>query len=439
MNKSKKNCLKKKFKVLQKIRKVKGTKDLLGDEILSHNFIIRKFEELCKFYNYKQITTPILENSDVFTKSLGLSSDIVSKEMYNFVDQGNDNLVLRPEGTAAIARAIITNSLEQDLNKFFYYGPMFRREKPQSGRLRQFHQVGLEYIGSDSYLTDLEVIITAENFLEKLNIRDKLILQINSLGNLKSRINYNESLKKFLDKNISSLSEISKERLKKNPLRVLDSKEQKDQDVVQNSPSIIDYLDDESKKNFESLINGLEKLNISYKINRFLVRGLDYYNHTAFEYITNEKKSQNTVLAGGRYNGLVSSLGGKDLSGIGWAAGIERIGMQIKNYDFKEKKKICFFSTNTDLDLEILKLINSMKFTNTFIMHFINTGNLKKKFAKANKIGAHGCIVFGEDEWKLKKVIWKDFSSGKQELVNLDNIYEFLNKDFCKKDSVNKR
>ena len=420
----------KKFRNLQKFRTVKGTKDLLGEEILSHNFIIGRFEELCRSLNFEQISTPILENSEIFTRSLGSSSDIVTKEMYNFVDQGNDSLVLRPEGTAAIARAVITNSLEQDINKFFYHGPMFRREKPQSGRLRQFHQVGVEYLGSSSYLTDLEIIILAERFLKSLNIRNKLILEINSLGNKKSRFNYNESLKKFLEKNTSSLSEISRSRLEKNPLRVLDSKDQRDQEVIKNSPNIIDYLDDESKNIFESLINGLDKLRIDYRINRFLVRGLDYYNHTAFEYITNEKKSQNTVLAGGRYNGLVASLGGKDLSGVGWAAGIERMELQIKDSERIEKKKICFFSNNSNLDLEVLKIISTLKLRNNFMIHFINTGNLKKKFAKANRIGALGCIVIGEDEWKYKKIIWKDFSTGNQELINLSDIYEFLDKDF---------
>ena len=194
--------------------------------------------------------------------------------MYNFEDQGKEKLVLRPEGTAAIARAVITNSIEHDLNKFFYHGPMFRRERPQSGRLRQFHQVGIEYVGTNNILSDLEVIILAEEFLKNLKIREKLVLEINSLGNEISRKKYNEALKNYLKENFSQLSELSKERLKKNPLRVLDSKEENDIKIVQNSPSIIDFLDDESKSMFEDLINGLEKLSIKYQINRYLVRGL---------------------------------------------------------------------------------------------------------------------------------------------------------------------
>ena len=385
--------------------------------------------------NFQQITTPILENCEIFTRSLGLTSDIVSKEMYNFVDQGNDRLVLRPEGTAAIARAVITNSLEQDLNKFFYSGPMFRRERPQSGRLRQFHQVGVEYIGSQNHLTDIEIILLAEKFLKDLKIRQKLTLEINSLGNEKSRYNYNISLKEFFEKNKFKLSEISRDRLDKNPLRILDSKEKMDQEVIKNAPNIIDYFDEESKIFFEELVSSLDKLKIDYKINRFLVRGLDYYNHTAFEYITTEKKSQNTVLAGGRYNGLIKNLGGKDLSGVGWAAGIERIQMQLENFEGIEVKKICVFSTDRKLDIEILKMISNLKLKDTLNINFLNAGSLKKKFTKANKMGALGCLIFGEDEWKSKKVIWKDFNSGNQKLINFDNINEFLIKDNYKNKS----
>ena len=413
------------------MKKVKGTRDLLGNQIILHNYIIAKFSKLCNSLNFSQISTPILEYCEIFSKSLGLSSDIVSKEMYSFEDQGKEKLVLRPEGTAAIARAIITNSLEQDLNKFFYHGPMFRRERPQSGRLRQFHQVGIEYIGSNNCLSDLEVIILAEEFLKDLKIRKKLVLEINSLGNEISREKYNESLKSYLKDNFTHLSDLSKERLMKNPLRVLDSKEENDIQIVQNSPNIVDYLDDESKKMFEDLINGLEKLNINYNINRYLVRGLDYYNHSAFEYVTEEKKSQNTVLAGGRYNQLFASIGGKDLSGVGWAAGVERIEMQINNLKNKDEK-ICFFATNKELDLEVLKIVADLKINSALKIHFINSGNLKKKFSKANKLGAIGSFILGEDEWKIKKITWKDFSSGVQELVELDNIDQFVNKKFFK-------
>ena len=414
---------------MQKIRTVKGTKDLFGSNIRNHNSIQNKFCKLCNFFNYSEISTPILEYSEVFTKSLGVSSDIVSKEMYNFVDQGNESLVLRPEGTAAIARALVTNSLEHKKSKFFYYGPMFRRERPQSGRLRQFHQLGIEYIGKTNYLNDLEVLILAEKFLSEIGIRDELVLEINTLGNKQSRIAYNKALSAFLKKNITQLSDKSKNRLETNPLRILDSKEPQDQQVIRKSPNINDYLDSESKQFFKFLLTGLDKLKIKYKLNRFLVRGLDYYNHTAFEYKMTENKSQNAVLAGGRYDGLVKSFGGDDLSGVGWAAGVERIILKLSSNKSPNEKKICLFSTNDDLNLEILRFKNKIQIRKSLQINFINSGNFKKKISKANKIGAYGCIIFGEEEWKNKKVIWKNFMTGKQKLIDLSSIEDFLNQD----------
>lgn len=414
---------------MQKIKTVKGTKDLFGEAILNHNYIIDEFVKNCKEMSFSQISTPILEHTEVFTSSLGLSSDIVSKEMYSFIDQGDDNLVLRPEGTAAIARALITNSLEHEKNKVFYHGPMFRRERPQSGRLRQFHQVGVEYFGPHSFLSDLEIIILAEKFLKDLGIRESLILEVNSLGNSRSRESYNESLIKFLKKNKDDLSEISKQRFSKNPLRILDSKDRKDIEIMKSSPDIKDYLDKESGLFLEKFINGLDELNIQYKLNRFLVRGLDYYNHTAFEYITHESKSQNTVLAGGRYDGLVKTLGGSDLTGVGWAAGIERIGMMLQGIQYKQSdlKQICIFTMNDELNLEALKIVKNVELKRFLKLHFIKTGNLKKKLAKANKISSVGCLILGEDEWKKNKIIWKNLLNGNQELVDLDNIFNFFN------------
>ena len=426
MSRSKKTCLQKKFNNLQKITTVKGTKDLFGKEILSHNHVVNEFKKYCYEMSFLQISTPILEHSNIFTRSLGLSSDIVSKEMYSFIDQGDDKLVLRPEGTAAIARALITNSLEQNNNKYFYHGPMFRRERPQSGRLRQFHQVGIEYFGLASYLSDIETIILAEKFLNGLGIRESLTLEVNSLGNSESRKAYNKSLIEFLTKNMNDLSKISKERFNKNPLRILDSKDPNDQDVIKSCPDIRDFLDAESKKFLEDLMCGLDELNIKYRFNRFLVRGLDYYNHTAFEYITNENKSQNAVLAGGRYDGLVKTLGGSDLTGVGWAAGIERIVMLLKSVKSSHLRQICIFTMNDRLNIEALKIIKDFEI-NKFKIHFIKGGNLKKKLAKANKMESSGCLILGDDEWKSKKIIWKNFENGNQELINLDNIYNFFN------------
>ena len=318
---------------MQKINTVKGTKDLYGQSLIDHNFISETFKKICESKNYNHISTPIIENAGVFKKTLGLTSDIISKEMYNFIDQGGDDLVLRPEGTAAIARALVSNSLQDELNKkFFYYGPMFRREKPQSGRLRQFHQVGIELFDEKVFFNDVEAIMIANNFLEKIEIRNNVNLEINSLGNFDSREKYKSELIKFFKTKESSLSVESKKKININPLRILDSKIENDKEIIQKAPKLMDYLDEDSLFYFKAIEKNLKVLGIDYTINPYLVRGLDYYNHTAFEFITSEDKSQNTILAGGRYDGLVSSLGGKNISGIGWAAGVERIVMNIKNF-----------------------------------------------------------------------------------------------------------
>lgn len=414
-----------------KLKTVKGTKDLLGDEIESHELVKKEFEGICKSFNFDYISTPILEHREVFTKSLGVSSDIVSKEMYHFKDQGDDELVLRPEGTAAVARALVSNSLEQNVNtKFFYHGPMFRRERPQSGRLRQFHQVGLEYFGQFNVASDLEIIILAERFLEKIGIRRKLNLQINSLGNNESLKEYNKAVKKYFEKESDKLSLTSKNRLTKNPLRILDSKDEKDKRLIEGSPDIREFWDIESRQAFEDITSGFDSMGIDYNFNRFLVRGLDYYNHLAFEYVTKENKSQNTVLAGGRYDGLVQSLGGSDITGVGWAAGIERIVMLIEEKANSRERLICFFASNNNLNKEVLQVMNKIEFCNSIKMQMINSGNLKKKFSKANKFNASACVVFGEEEWKSNKLIFKDLVSGSQSLIDLKDIKEFLNKNF---------
>jgi histidyl-tRNA synthetase len=411
---------------LQKLNSVKGTKDLFGKTILEHDYVLKTFEEVCVFNNFKKISTPILEHENIFVKTLGVSSDIISKEMYHFRDQGGDELVLRPEGTAAIVRALITNSLQEDANKdFYYHGPMFRRERPQSGRLRQFHQVGLEVFGDRNFLDDVRIIILAEKFLSKLKIRSKLKLQINTLGDKKNRQKYIIELQRFLKKNYSRLSSESKKKIEINPLRILDSKDEGDKKLFSNSPQIIDFLDKDSKDFFEEIKKMLISLDIKFDVNPFLVRGLDYYNHTTFEYIFSESKSQNAVLAGGRYDGLVKSLGGKDLCSIGWAAGIERILMIMNKLECNQKI-IGIFTVSNCLKTELLKTYNSLKFNKNVSFNIINGVNFKKKMSKANKLNCYGCLILGEDEWKEKKIIWKNFQTGNQKTISISTLDKFL-------------
>ena len=411
---------------MEKINTVKGTKDLSGINLIMHNQVSEVFSKLCESKNFQEIRTPIIENSKVFKKTLGVASDIILKEMYNFIDQGGEEIVLRPEGTAAVARALITNSMQDNLNKkFYYFGPMFRREKPQTGRLRQFHQVGIEIFDDKNPYNDVESILIAENFLNLLGIRSKVKLEINSLGNLESRKTYIIELLKFLKTNSSKLSNESRKKLETNPLRILDSKNLDDREIIEKSPILINYLDKESKLFFDEIEKNLKNLKIEFFVNPFLVRGLDYYNHTAFEFVTSEDKSQNTILAGGRYDGLVSSLGGNNLSGVGWASGIERIILNLEKIDI-EKKVITIIASSNDLNSYILKVLNLLDPIDGASFHTIYSGNLKKKLIKANKMGCTGCIIIGEEEMKENKIIWKNMVSGSQEKFDIEKMNDFL-------------
>ena len=416
---------------MEKLKTVKGTHDLLEEDFQIIDKIIKDSEEVSRSFNFEKIATPIIEFSDLFSKTLGQGSDIVQKEMYTFIDQGKESITLRPEGTAAVARALISNSLYEKISqKYFYHGPMFRRERPQAGRLRQFHQFGVESFNQESFLCDLEIIILAKKILKTLVLDEELELQLNTLGTYETRLKYKEKLVNFFLKYENDLSSESKIRLKINPLRILDSKNEVDKKISKDAPKIIESLDYESLTFYENIKEGLNKLRIDFVENPNLVRGLDYYNHTAFEFINN-KKGQNAVLAGGRYNGLVSSLGGKNICGVGWAAGIERIAMMMKEKTiFEKRKKICIFTTSEDLNFELYKIFDGLKPLTNISFNIINTGNLKKKFTKANKLDSIGCILLADEEYKKSKLIWKDLATGSQELVEVEKLNEFLSKIF---------
>ena len=416
---------------MEKLKTVKGTHDLLEEDFQIIDKIIKDSEEVSRSFNFEKIATPIIEFSDLFSKTLGQGSDIVQKEMYTFIDQGKESITLRPEGTAAVARALISNSLYEKISqKYFYHGPMFRRERPQAGRLRQFHQFGVESFNQESFLCDLEIIILAKKILKTLVLDEELELQLNTLGTYETRLKYKEKLVNFFLKYENDLSSESKIRLKINPLRILDSKNEVDKKISKDAPKIIESLDYESLTFYENIKEGLNKLRIDFVENPNLVRGLDYYNHTAFEFVNN-KKGQNAVLAGGRYNGLVSSLGGKNICGVGWAAGIERIAMMMKEKTiFEKRKKICIFTTSEDLNFELYKIFDGLKPLTNISFNIINTGNLKKKFTKANKLDSIGCILLADEEYKKSKLIWKDLATGSQELVEVEKLNEFLSKKF---------
>lgn len=419
---------------MSKIKTVKGTHDILEEDFYFFDDVISKATNLCKLLDYKKIQTPILEFSNLFSKTLGLSSDVVSKEMFAFIDQGGEHLTLRPEGTAPVARALVSNSLHEKQNqKFFYFGPMFRRERPQAGRLRQFNQFGVEYFNQPSFFCDIEVIFLANKLMNELNISEYVNLEINTIGNFNSRKKYQEKLIQYLNPYRNELSDQSKKRLIKNPLRILDSKNETDKKILSQAPKIGDSLDKESQAFYESLKESLVKLKVSFIENSKLVRGLDYYNHSVFEFISKEEKAQNTVLAGGRYDGLVETITGKDICGVGWALGIERIIFMVKEkLSVKNKNVISIFSTSDNLNHEIFKIISDLKDLKSISFHIIYGGNLKKKFVKANKLNSSGCIILGEAEYKKNELIYKNFKTGIQSTFKENSIREFLKKEYLK-------
>ena len=408
---------------MNKLRTVRGVHDLLPSELNKHQIVVNAGLEISDKYNYSQIETPIFEFSEVFTKPLGKSSDIVTKENYIFKDRSEDELMLRPEGTSGVVRAFLNAGLIQDSpQRFSYYGPMFRYERPQKGRLRQFKQLGVECLGLSSPMADIEVISLGHDFLDKINILNKISLKINSLGDFDSRINYRDSLVKYLKDYQSKLSKDSLRRLTINPLRILDSKNEEDQKIIQNAPSIFEYLNIDSKTRFEDVCKGLDHLNIKHQIDKNLVRGLDYYCHTAFEFTTNELGSQGTVLAGGRYDGLSKMLGGPNVPGVGWAAGIERLALMVYS-EFDSAIDVVLIGQSDNYNFLLLPIMQKLV-KQGIKSEIIYNGNLSKKFRRANKINASYAIILGEEEIDKNVIKFKNLKSSNEELLNLDQIIE---------------
>jgi histidyl-tRNA synthetase len=312
------------------LQPVRGTRDLIGDDAARHTHVVETARRITALYGFSEWQTPIFEDTKVFSRTLGETSDVVTKEMYTFDDRGGDSVTLRPEGTAGICRALITAGLTQTLpQKIFYTGPMFRYERPQKGRYRQFHQIGLELIGPSTYLADAEVIACGWQILNELGIAQDVILNINTLGDAESRDQYRTALVAYFTAHADKLSTDSKTRLEKNPLRILDSKDPGDQALVVDAPVIYEHLSPAAAEFYTGLKNTLATYNVPFTENPRIVRGLDYYNHTAFEFVTTALGAQGTVLAGGRYDGLVEQMGGPKIPGVGWGAGIERLAMLL--------------------------------------------------------------------------------------------------------------
>ncbi len=376
-------------------------------------------------YGYEEIATPIFEFTEVFKRTLGDTSDIVTKEMYTFEDKGGDEITLRPEGTAGIARALISGGLSQNLPlKYFYYGPMFRYERPQKGRLRQFHQIGTELLGVPEPLGDVEIIALGAAILTDLGVYDETTLELNTLGNTVSRAAYRNVLVEYFQDHRAALSKDSLERLERNPLRILDSKNPNDREVVAGAPEFGDSLDAESSDFFAVVESGLETLGIGYVRNSRLVRGLDYYCHTAFEFTTEALGAQGAVLAGGRYDGLVGLMGGPQTAGVGWAAGVERLAMLIKDVP-SPIRPIAVIPVGEDAQIHALRITNDLR-QQGFTVELGYRGNLKKRLNRANKLNARIAIIIGADELAQDAVTLRDFDTGEQELVKLVELKDQL-------------
>ena len=410
---------------MSKMQNVRGTYDLYGEAKRKAKRVIAEGSKIVEKYGFEEIETPIFEFTEVFSRNLGDTSDIVTKEMYCFEDRGGESLTLRPEGTAGVVRAFISNGMQQNLPvKMYYAGPMFRYERPQKGRQRQFTQFGVELLGVDTPQADIEVIAMAYEFVERLGLSGTVTVEINSLGDKESRAAYREKLVAYLKENYDKLSEDSKTRLEKNPLRVLDSKEECDKAVVENAPLYRDSLNEASKSFFEKVLKGLDALGIKYRVNDRLVRGLDYYSHTVFELTTDKLGAQGTVLAGGRYDGLVEQMGGGAVSGIGWACGVERLSMLLEE-DVSLPRPIAVIPVGDENELKAIEIAYKLRKAGLRVEQAYS-GNLKKRMMKANKINASKAVIIGSDELKENKVTIKDLSTGEQKSVMIENIVEEL-------------
>jgi histidyl-tRNA synthetase len=410
------------------LQPVRGTQDLLPLQMRRHRAVTETARVVAARYGFEEMATPIFEFTEVFQKPIGETSDIVSKEMYSFADRGGEHITLRPENTAGVVRAVLSNGLTQMAPlKFFYSGPMFRYERPQKGRFRQFHQIGVELIGVTQPQADVEVIAAGARILDELGILGRTELELNTLGDGETRRRYREQLVAYYTKFRDRLSEDSLRRLETNPLRILDSKDPGDIAINADAPEFHRHLNAESSEFFDAVRRGLDALGIAYRINPRLVRGLDYYTHTAFEFVTRDLGSQGTVLGGGRYDGLVGLMGGPEMAGVGWAAGIERLAMLIEEPAVTERP-IAIIPVGDAAEPTALRLAEDLR-RSGFSVDQGYSGNLGKRMKRANKVAARFAILFGDDELARGVVTLRDLDAGTQDEVPLAEVGDRLARD----------
>jgi len=404
---------------MRPLQPVRGTQDLLPEAARRHRRVAETARDIAELYGFAEIATPIFEFTEVFSRPIGETSDIVTKEMYTFTDRGGEEITLRPENTAGVVRAVLSDGLIQYTPlKFFYQGPMFRYERPQRGRFRQFHQIGIELIGVAQPEGDVEVIALGSRILDTLGIRQRTVLELNTLGDLASRTAYRDALVAYFSRRISELSEDSRRRLERNPLRIFDSKEESDQCVSSEAPLFEEYLNATSRNFFAGVCNGLDHLGISYRLNPRLVRGLDYYTHTAFEFVTSDLGAQGTVMGGGRYDGLVELLGGPATPGVGWAAGIERLAMLIPEPP-GPPRPIAVVPIGEAAEAAALTLTEALRNSGCAV-DLGYSGNVARRMRRANRVNARVAVLIGEDGMARNVVAVRDLDSGEQSEVPMD-------------------
>ena len=403
------------------LRPVRGTRDLAGDDMRAYRHVVETAHRVATCHGYQEIATPVFEFVEVFARPLGETSDVVSKEMYVFEDRGGEQLTLRPEFTAGVARAFISGAFGQALPvKLFCAGPAFRYERPQKGRYRQFHQIDAEILGAPEPLADIEVIALGHAILSELGLAGHVTLELNSLGDSESRMAYREKLVTYLERYRDDLSEDSQARLERNPLRILDSKSQRDREIIQDAPRLGDCFNEASLRFYDQVLEGLDALGISYQKNQQLVRGLDYYSHTAFEFTTSELGSQGAVLAGGRYDGLIKTLGGQDTAGIGWAAGIERLSMLIQAQEHglpETARPIVVVPLGDGMEIDALKLASELRRLG-HIVDYGFKGRVGQRLKRAAQQNARFAVMLGEDELASGKVVLRDLDAGEQQEID---------------------
>ena len=422
----------------KKIQAIRGMNDCLPTESGLWQYVESSIRQVVASYGYQEIRTPIVESTDLFKRSIGEVTDIVEKEMYTFADRNLDSLTLRPEGTASVVRAGNEHGLlYNQQQRLWYLGPMFRHERPQKGRYRQFNQFGVEVFGLAGPDIDAEVILLSARLWKKLGIDQHVILEINSLGSAEARAEYKNLLIAFLRTRESELDEDSLRRLQSNPLRVLDSKNTQVQNVVKDAPKLIDCLDEDSAKHFEGLCERLDNLGIQYRVNPALVRGLDYYNRTVFEWVTDSLGAQGTVCAGGRYDGLVEQLGGKPTQGVGFAMGLERIVLMLQTFRLDENLEsvVDIYVTVMDESVELYAKQVSEKLRDALpqikVMNHCGGGNFKKQMKRADQSGASVALIIGQDEMSSQAVAVKYLREQQpQETVLVKELTHFIQKLF---------